>query len=36
MESNLLNLQGPMVVIGDIHGQFYDLVGVLDKIKSGK
>ncbi|CAM9254970.1 unnamed protein product, partial [Ectocarpus fasciculatus] len=28
-ESNVLRLEAPVVVVGDIHGQFYDLVNML-------
>ncbi|KAL7067926.1 putative serine/threonine protein phosphatase [Cryptosporidium serpentis] len=29
-ESNLLRLRDPITVVGDVHGQFYDLVKLLD------
>lgn len=31
-EPNVLQVQEPVVVVGDIHGQFYDLMHMLDKI----
>ena len=35
-EPNLLRVNGKVVIIGDIHGQYYDLVEILRKIKFGK
>ena len=29
-EANLLSLQDPVTVVGDLHGQFYDMVKMLD------
>eukprot|EP01015_Nassula_variabilis_P014763 TRINITY_DN22241_c0_g1_i1.p1 TRINITY_DN22241_c0_g1~~TRINITY_DN22241_c0_g1_i1.p1 ORF type:complete len:127 (+),score=27.53 TRINITY_DN22241_c0_g1_i1:30-383(+) len=29
-ESNVLNVSDPVTVVGDIHGQYYDLVKVLE------
>lgn len=29
-EPNLLRLQDPITVVGDIHGQFYDLIKLLE------
>jgi serine/threonine-protein phosphatase 2B catalytic subunit len=31
-EQNVIRLNGQVVIIGDIHGQFYDLIGMYDKI----
>lgn len=33
-ESNFIKLKSPICVFGDIHGQFYDLMSVMDKKKS--
>lgn len=35
-ESNLLRVNGKVVIVGDIHGQFYDLLNILRKAKFGK
>ena len=32
-EPNLLRVNGKVVIVGDIHGQFYDLVAMLRKLK---
>jgi serine/threonine-protein phosphatase 2B catalytic subunit len=29
-EPNLLSVKDPVTVVGDIHGQFYDLIKILD------
>lgn len=31
-ESNLMQLNGEVVMVGDIHGQFYDMVSMLDRL----
>ena len=31
-EPNLLRLDGKVVIIGDIHGQFYDMIAMLKKL----
>lgn len=33
---NILEVQAPMVVVGDIHGQFYDLVNMMRKAGNPK
>ena len=35
-EPNLVRADGKVVVIGDIHGQYYDLLNILRKAKFGK
>ena len=35
-EPNLLRVDGKVVIVGDIHGQFYDLVAMLRKLKGRK
>jgi len=30
-EANVVRVTGPTVLVGDIHGQFYDLVNLIDK-----
>ena len=35
-EPNTLRVNGKVVIIGDIHGQYYDLVEILRKIKFAK
>lgn len=32
-EPNLVRVDGKVVIVGDIHGQFYDLVAMLRKLK---
>eukprot|EP01100_Stratorugosa_tubuloviscum_P012757 TRINITY_DN615_c0_g2_i1.p1 TRINITY_DN615_c0_g2~~TRINITY_DN615_c0_g2_i1.p1 ORF type:complete len:714 (-),score=361.37 TRINITY_DN615_c0_g2_i1:123-2264(-) len=34
VEPNVFQLQPPLTIIGDIHGQFYDFLSILDKIES--
>lgn len=29
-EPNVLSIEDPITVVGDIHGQFYDLIKILD------
>ncbi|TBU08301.1 subunit A of calcineurin [Hamiltosporidium magnivora] len=36
LEKNVLEINVPTVVLGDIHGQFYDLINILSKIEIGK
>ena len=31
-EPNVLQVQEPVVVVGDIHGQFYDLMHMIEKV----
>ena len=33
-EPNLLRIQGQVIIVGDIHGQFFDLVWMLEKTKA--
>ena len=35
-EPNLIRVEGEVVIIGDIHGQYYDLIEILRKVKFGK
>ena len=35
-EPNLLRVDGKVLIIGDIHGQYYDLIELLRKQKFGK
>lgn len=30
-EANLINIQEPIVIVGDLHGQYFDLCHMLDK-----
>lgn len=34
-EPNIVKLKDPVTIVGDIHGQFYDLVGILDAETGG-
>jgi hypothetical protein len=31
-EQNLLKVQQPVVIIGDIHGQFFDMIHMFEKV----
>lgn len=31
-EANLVRLEGEIAIVGDIHGQFYDMVEMLDQM----
>ena len=33
-EANLLRVDGKVVIVGDVHGQFYDLVAMLRKLSN--
>jgi len=33
-EPNMLRIQGKVIIVGDIHGQFYDLIWMLQKTKA--
>ena len=35
-EANIVRVNGKVVIIGDIHGQYYDLLNILRKAKFGK
>jgi len=32
LESNLLKVQEPVIIIGDIHGQYYDMIHMFEKV----
>ena len=34
-EPNLINIQDPVTIVGDIHGQYYDLHKLLDEDVGG-
>jgi len=34
-EANLLELEAPIKVVGDIHGQYYDMLQLLEKCGGG-
>jgi len=31
-EPNVLKMKEPVIIVGDIHGQFYDLVHMFEKV----
>jgi hypothetical protein len=35
-ESNMLRVQEPVIIIGDIHGQFYDMIHMFEKVVDPK
>ena len=35
-ESNLLKVQEPVIIIGDIHGQYYDMIHMFEKVVDPK
>ena len=35
-EANIVRVNGKVVIVGDIHGQYYDLLNILRKAKFGK
>eukprot|EP01038_Epipyxis_sp_PR26KG_P004916 gene4916-6879_t len=35
-EPNILKLEAPVIVVGDIHGQFFDLVNIFEEAKKNK
>lgn len=35
-EPNMLRVQEPVIIIGDIHGQFYDMIHMFEKVVDPK
>lgn len=35
MEPSLIKLDDPVTIVGDIHGQFYDLIKLIDNDTGG-
>ena len=35
-EPNLLKVQEPVIIIGDIHGQYYDMIHMFEKVVDPK
>ena len=31
-EPNILRMQEPVIIVGDIHGQYYDLIHMFEKV----
>lgn len=31
-EPNIIKIQDPVTIVGDIHGQYYDLIKLLDEV----
>ena len=31
-EPNILNMQEPVIIVGDIHGQYYDMIHMFEKV----
>ena len=36
LEANLVRVEGEVVIFGDIHGQFYDLIELMRSMRFGK
>ena len=35
-EPNMIRIQEPVIIIGDIHGQFYDMIHMFEKVVDPK
>lgn len=33
-EDNLIRIDEPVVIVGDVHGQYYDICNMLNKVSS--